>query len=156
MLNISKASQYGLRAVTCLADPEIRDTTPSIQYIAEWEKIPEAYLRKLVLDLKRAGIVRTIKGQYGGIQLAKDPEAISVLDILEATGEEVYLNKCVMQPSVCSQYKECTIRFVWIELTYWLRDHLNSTSIAELLKLQELCEAESSQDAEIKDYTLQV
>jgi len=154
MLNINKASQYGLRAVIYLSNPKIRYTTSSIQYIAKREEIPVAYLRKLVVDLKRAGIVRTIQGQYGGIQLAKDPAAISVLDILNAAGEEVQLNECVPKPFVCKQSKGCSIRPIWVEVTFSLRDYFDSTSIADVLEQQELCEKESSRETNSKNYAI--
>ena len=151
MLKISKASQYGLRAVICLSEPKFRDTVASIQHIADVAEIPVDFLRKLVIELKKAGIVKTKAGNNGGIQLAKEPEGISVLEVLEASGEKMYLNECVLNPSECPQYKECSIRPVWVEQTYWLRDHFDTITITDLLEEQKTCESELHQDTESRE-----
>ena len=81
MISISVRSKYGLSAVVALATSNSRSPMQSKQ-IADSCAIPQNYLEQLLLDLKRSGIVKSTRGCQGGYVLAKSPENLRVLDIL--------------------------------------------------------------------------
>ena len=66
------------------------DQTPAtVRAIAQRQDLPAPYLEKLLIDLRRAGIVISIRGAHGGYQLARSPREITLGQILEAVGETV-------------------------------------------------------------------
>lgn len=79
---LSQTVEYALRAVVYLAAeaPAARTTAE----MAAATKVPRDYLAKVVQGLARAGLVRTQRGVGGGVGLAKDPAAITILDVVNA------------------------------------------------------------------------
>jgi len=89
-MNISSRCEYGYRAVLELAQHRDREEPLIIESIAARRGIPEKFLVHILLQLKRAGIVRSVRGAHGGYLLAKPPEAISFLDIVEAIDGPIF------------------------------------------------------------------
>lgn len=83
-MNISSRCEYGCRAVLELARREHADGPVSSSIIAENRAIPEKYLVHILLQLKRAEIVDSVRGPKGGYLLARSPEKISLKDIIQA------------------------------------------------------------------------
>lgn len=83
-MNISSRCDYAVRAVVELARRAQNDTPYTATAIAEEQNIPEKYLVHILLQLKRAGIVRSIRGAQGGYLLAQLPAATSLLDVVTA------------------------------------------------------------------------
>lgn len=83
-MNISSRCDYAVRAVVELARRAQNDTPYTATAIAEKQNIPEKYLVHILLQLKRAGIVRSIRGAQGGYLLAQLPAATSLLDVVTA------------------------------------------------------------------------
>jgi Rrf2 family protein len=82
-MRISSKSEYGVRALFELAQ---RYGQPPVQSsdIARSQNIPEAYLNQLLITLRRAGLVRSLRGPQGGHQLARPPAQIALGDIVDA------------------------------------------------------------------------
>lgn len=83
-MNISSRCEYACRAVIELASCETPDEPLTAVQIAESRHIPEKYLVHIMLQLKRAGLVRSIRGAQGGYHLGRPAAEISLLDIVEA------------------------------------------------------------------------
>lgn len=83
-MNISSRCEYACRAVVELAHHENSSEPVTALHIAESKSIPEKYLVHILLQLKRAGIVRSIRGAQGGYLLAQSPDEISLCDIVRA------------------------------------------------------------------------
>lgn len=83
-MNISSRCDYAVRAVVELANRRQNETPHTATSIAGEQNIPEKYLVHILLQLKRAGIVRSIRGAHGGYLLAQLPTAISLLDVVTA------------------------------------------------------------------------
>ena len=83
-MNISSRCEYACRAVVELARSGNQEEPITAQAIAEKRGIPEKYLVHILLQLKRAGLVRSIRGAQGGYLLGRSPDDITVLDIVEA------------------------------------------------------------------------
>lgn len=79
---ISQTVEYALRAVVHLAsDPETARTT---EEIAERTRVPRAYLSKVLQSLRKGGIVHSQRGVGGGMTLAKSPEELTILEVVNA------------------------------------------------------------------------
>lgn len=85
---ISTKGSYGLAAICELSKHE-GDSVMQIKEIATNANIPQNYLEQLLGKLRRAGIVKSIRGAKGGYKLSRDPKEIKVLDILIALEDDL-------------------------------------------------------------------
>ncbi len=83
-MNISSRCEYACRAAVELGYHASSDEPLTAQTIAERRAVPEKYLVHILLQLKRAGLVRSVRGAQGGYLLAKSPEDITLLDVVTA------------------------------------------------------------------------
>lgn len=83
-MNVSSRCDYACRAVVELAANAGGETPLTTTLIAERRRIPEKYLPHILLQLKRSGIVRSVRGAQGGYLLARAPEGISLFDVVTA------------------------------------------------------------------------
>jgi Rrf2 family protein len=104
--------------------------------IAERERLPSDYVEQILLRLRRAGIVRSTRGARGGYALARDPEAISIRDVIEASEMTTFDLHCLTHPveeERCSSSHNCSIRPVWMLLQRRIDDVLESVHLSDLL-----------------------
>ncbi|HEX7432941.1 MAG TPA: Rrf2 family transcriptional regulator, partial [Anaerolineaceae bacterium] len=82
-MQITRQADYALRAMSYLAllDPNRRAATSQI---AEEQHIPPSFLAKIISQLSIAGLIHTSRGARGGVSIARDRSAISILDVVEA------------------------------------------------------------------------
>jgi Rrf2 family cysteine metabolism transcriptional repressor len=83
-MNISSRCEYACRAIVELARHEHTEEPLTAVFIAERRQIPEKYLVHILLQLKRAGFVRSVRGAQGGYLLAQSADEITLLDIIQA------------------------------------------------------------------------
>ncbi|HEY8421710.1 MAG TPA: Rrf2 family transcriptional regulator [Thermoclostridium sp.] len=81
-MRLSRKSEYALLALIDLAKHYGKDEPPKIIEIAERNDIPKKYLEQIFLQLKGAGYVRSIRGSRGGYELAKQPDKITLAEII--------------------------------------------------------------------------
>lgn len=109
-MKITQEADYALRVILFLSQlGEGKKTEAKI--IAEKEVIPQRFLLKLLRKLNKAGITRSFRGAQGGYALAKPPEDINLLQVIEAIDGPIHVNRCLLDPAVCSAGKgnHCTI-----------------------------------------------
>ena len=82
-MNLSKKSRYGITALIDLA-VYARNQCVQLSSIAERNNISVKYLEQIFSSLRKAGLVRSVKGPQGGYLLAKSPESITVADVIYA------------------------------------------------------------------------
>lgn len=89
-MRISSKAEYGVLALIDLAVH--RDEGPvKIREVADRQDIPKKYLEQVLLDLKRGGLVGSNRGKNGGYYLAKEPEDVTLMDVLEILEEQTSL-----------------------------------------------------------------
>lgn len=109
----------------------------SVSAIATRQYLPIPYLEKLLIELRRAGLVKSIRGVHGGYQLAKNPTQISLSDILMAVGEAMVVDKPNINEST-NRAKDTNLAADWVTLMVWsrlnekLQAALASISLADL------------------------
>jgi Rrf2 family protein len=128
-MQITRQADYALRAVIFLARME-GDEKASTSAIAEKQKIPPSFLAKIVSQLSLAGLIQTSRGARGGVSLAKRPEEISVLDVIEAIDGPVMLNDCAGSPDNCPFGQNCPLQHIWCDTRRELVDRLSSATFA--------------------------
>lgn len=126
-MQITRQADYAVRAVLYLAQlgPEQRAATSQI---AEEQQIPPSFLAKIVSQLSVAGLLQTSRGARGGVSLARDPEQISLLEVVEAIDGPILLNECVTHNGVCIFGDACVIKPVWCDAQTELVTRLKSTT----------------------------
>lgn len=132
-MQITRQADYAVRAVLYLAQlgPEQRAATSQI---AEDQQIPPSFLAKIVSQLSVAGLLQTSRGAHGGVALAKKPEDISLLEVVEAIDGPILLNECVAGSGVCVFGDTCPIRPIWCDAQAELVTRLRTTTFEEFLK----------------------
>lgn len=102
----------------------------SVKAIANRQDIPAPYLEKLLIEMRRAGLVKSIRGSIGGYQLAREPLQISIGQILEAVGESMtHLPHNTTAPTQAEDWVTFTL---WQRLNQKLKEALYSITLADL------------------------
>lgn len=128
-MQVSKKSQYGLRAMVYLAKVSSKDKVCPLKKISKAEEIPFDFLEKIVSELDKAGLVKAKKGSQGGYYLTKKPEKITVGQIVGALEKTTAPVKC----EGCSRAIECSAKGAWDEVGQSLDATLNSISLKDLI-----------------------
>lgn len=105
--------------------------------LADTERLPADYVEQILLRLRRAGLVESVRGAKGGYYLAKDPTAISVRDVMAASEHQTFEVNCDSHPvdaERCNPGSGCTIRPVWHALQHRVDELLAGISLADLMK----------------------
>jgi Rrf2 family protein len=105
--------------------------------LADTERLPADYVEQILLRLRRAGLVESVRGAKGGYFLAKQPAAISVLDVMSASEHQTFEINCEthqVDAERCSPGSTCSIQTVWHALQQRVDDLLAGISLADLMK----------------------
>jgi Rrf2 family protein len=131
-MQITRQADYALRAMLYLAQMDGKERAATSQ-IAEVQNIPPSFLAKIISQLSIAGLIHTSRGARGGVSLAREPEEISILDVVEAIDGPIALNECTDDPSACPFGDNCPLRPLWCEAQSELVVRLKSTSFAHFV-----------------------
>ncbi len=134
-MRITTWAEYGLIVSVHLAGRRSDLPVPA-RDIAEQQGLPADYIEQILLRLRRAGLVRSVRGAKGGYQLARAPRTISVKDVIEAAEEHTFEVNCDVRPvdaKRCRPGADCSIRPVWHALQERVDEFLSGVSLADLL-----------------------
>jgi len=134
-MQITRQADYALRAMLYLAQLEPAQRAATSQ-IAEVQHIPPSFLAKIISQLSIAGLIHTSRGARGGVSMARSPEEISILEVVEAIDGPISLNECTHSSSACPFGETCPLRPLWCETQSELVDRLRSTNFAQFLTQQ--------------------
>lgn len=127
-----KLTTRGHYSVKALLDLSLQPPgkASSVKAIATRQDLPAPYLEKLLIEMRRAGLVRSIRGAKGGYRLARKPAEISLAQILEAVGESIEpLPR--YQPDA-HQAEDWVTFTLWNRLSQKLKEALYSISLEDL------------------------
>ncbi|MFH2008503.1 MAG: Rrf2 family transcriptional regulator [bacterium] len=131
-MKLSTRARYAIRV---LLDVAVRGTDGrpvQLNDVAERTGISRRYLDQIVMPLKSASLLIGTKGRHGGYQLAKPPEEITLVEIVEATIGPVNLVECVQSPHVCERSDSCPARLIYRLLSATLRTILAGYTLENL------------------------
>ena len=103
--------------------------------IAKRQDISVKYLEQLIIPLKKANYVQSVRGPKGGHMLAKHPKEITVGEIVEVLEGEINLTRCIENPEICDRSDTCLTRGVWEIATKAMYDKLNSITLSKMIKM---------------------
>ena len=134
-LNISTKGRYGLRAMVEMALHHNQGPI-TLNVIAERQSLSEGYLEQLMIPLKRAGLLRSVRGAQGGYILAKNPGEIKVGDVIRALEGPISPVACVSEdyPEECLRFESCVTRVIWAEVRDKVAEVLDSYTLEDLIR----------------------
>ena len=133
-MKISTKGRYGLRILLDLAIHGSSDQPRMLRDIAEQQQISLKYLSRLIIDLRRARMVRSIRGVKGGFFLARKPSEITLLEIIEAMEGSLSIVDCVGKPEKCQRHNSCPARDIWCELNDGIRALMLKITLEEIIR----------------------
>ena len=133
---LSKKSRYGLRA---LIDLSVSSKTEhmALNSIAQRNGISTQYLEQVFAALRRADIVKSIKGPQGGYLLKRPADEITVGDMLRCLEGKLDLVDCLSEESSCDRACACASRQVWKKLSNGLNQLADSITLLDMIQDQQ-------------------
>ncbi len=127
---LTRKSDYGLQAILALAQSS---GLVSAKQIAREHNLPVAFVKKLLQQLCRAGLVKASVGKQGGYALARAPEKISLRELLEALEGNLSPVSCLTPDHMCELTPGCTTRRIWEQIDRKIQEALESISLKDIL-----------------------
>jgi len=139
-MKLSKKGEYALQAMTELAE-SYGSGPRQIKSISAAAGIPVKFLEQILLELKKADLLRSRRGAKGGYSLAADPSGISLADIIIVTEGNISPIECVTPSAVerCPDETCCGIRSVMREVGKAVEEILSKTSLEDLAARSKNC-----------------
>ena len=134
-MKLSTKGRYGARAMLDLA-LHYGEGLVSIKDIAERQEVSKRYLIHLMVSLKAAGLVKSMRGARGGFSLARPPAQIRLSEIIQVVEGSIALVECVDDPKACSRSERCVTRDIWTEMNKAMGRVLESTTLEDLVQRQ--------------------
>jgi len=135
-MRLTTKSRYGTRLILDLAANAKTGPVP-LSDVSKRQNISLKYLEQLTIKLKKAGLVKSQRGPFGGHMLAKAPNKITVGDIVRTLEESTAITDCaerdVQLCGVCNLAGDCLSRWVWIEASKAMFDRLDKITIGSLI-----------------------
>lgn len=135
-MKVSTRGDYASRALLSLALRMEEAPPTSVRDIAERTGLPQPYLEQILLALKGAGLVRSKRGVGGGYVLARPPEQITLGQIVSAVDGPIMAGD-FGQPhenGACDHEGQCVLLAVWSEVGEHMRHHLDSFTLADMVR----------------------
>ena len=131
-MRITTRGRYALRASLAMAKLAKNGGPVSISHLSEQEDISPVFLEQIFLKLRKAGLIASVRGPGGGFCFAKPLENITVMDILEASGEDLNITDCDKH-NPCNRTAECLSHKVWADLSILVNDYFAGITLVSLL-----------------------
>ena len=132
MLRISKLTDYGIMLSTYMARDSQMSRRNARELAAE-AHLPLPTVNKILKMLAQEGLLLTHRGVNGGFSLARQPDAISVADIITALEGPLALTECSLyRPGVCQLEKQCPVRSNWQQINQVVLAALKRLTLAEM------------------------
>ncbi len=135
-MKITAIEEYGLRCMVLLArhGDEYPLTLPEF---AEKEGVSTPYAGKLLMILKRSGLVKAARGRRGGYVLVKPPEEIKLKEIFEVLGKPVFseghCDRYTGDSEICIHSGDCTVKNIWQTFESFIGSYLERVTLADLV-----------------------
>lgn len=128
-MKLTARGHYSVKALLDLSlQPRFGPT--SVKSIAKRQELPAPYLEKLLIEMRRAGLVQSVRGSQGGYQLAREPAQISLGQILEAVGETI-------EP-LPRHSPDASLPEDWVTFSLWNRLHKKLAEALYSISLEDL------------------
>jgi Rrf2 family protein len=111
---VTRKADYAVRCVLFLTRQPGRSA--SVDEISKSMLVPRVFLAKIMQRLTRAGIASSARGAKGGFRLARDPEDISLFEVIETIQGPLAANICAVDKRKCSLCSRCAVHPAWVKI----------------------------------------
>ena len=134
MFRLSKKVEYGLIAVKHMAAIP-QDIPSSAKDISEKYQLPYDLLSKILQKLKKAGILDSVQGINGGYVLSKNPDKLSLAEVINAIEGDTYILDCGKHedPESCSIFETCILSSPLKKIQREINRYFNKTKLSEIV-----------------------
>ena len=130
---ITRETDYAIRATLYLAQQQDPTRSVSTSELSEEMAIPYRFLRKIVSKLVAAELVMSRRGKGGGLSLAREPQRISLMEIIQAVDPEtLLLNRCLTDVTRCDRALYCGIHMELSRMQEQLDAGLAAVTLASI------------------------
>lgn len=139
-MKVSKKTEYGLRAMVCIATLAGTSHPVPLPTVAVAEDIPEQFLDQIISKLRKTGFVRSVRGASGGYLLSRPANEIKIGSLVRVLEGSLAPIGCVSEEALfspegfCERSVGCQTRNVWLRVLKALTTALDSISLADVMK----------------------
>jgi len=108
--------------------------------IAKKENISLKYLEQVIIPLRSAGLVKSVRGSKGGYSLAKSPSEICLNDLVEILEGSINLAECLRDPKACQKSSFCVTRDIWKEVSEAIYQIFHGITLEEMVNRKKMKE----------------
>lgn len=142
-MKLSTRSRYGTRLMLDMAQ-HYNEGPIQMSDIAKRQDVSIKYLEQIIIPLKKAHYIDSVRGPKGGHILTRPPEEITVGEIVAVLEEGTSLVECVEVPSVCGRAPVCPTRLLWKEAAEAMFDRLQSVTLADLVEKEKMMKSKDN------------
>lgn len=146
-MRLTTKSRYGTRLILDLGVYGAEKPVP-LGDVSKRQNISLKYLEQLTVKLKKAGLIKSLRGASGGHMLAKPADKISIGQIVRTLEGQTQITDCAEDQKntcgVCNKAGDCLSRWVWVEASNAMFDCLDNITVAQLLTMADSNTAPSS------------
>ena len=141
-MKLSTKGRYGVKAMVDLAIHH-GEKPVSIKIISQRQDISEYYLEQLFSPLRRAGLIKSIRGAQGGYILNKLPEEIKVSDVMNVLEGPIEISECV-DTGNCDNSECCATRLLWTKIKDSIDEVMENITLKDIVEDYERMKDKSS------------
>ena len=130
-MKLSTRGRYGTRVMVDLA-VHGGDMPVLLKDIARRDKLSVRYLERIVPLLKKAGLIRSVRGARGGYLLSGEPSGITLGSILRALEGNLGPTKCAKTPSACRRIELCAAHGIWKKIADDISRTLDKVTLKDM------------------------
>ncbi len=131
-MKLSTKGRYGLKAMFELSLSHSKGPI-SIKTIASKQNIPEQYLEQIFSKLKKAKLIKSVRGAQGGYLLSKKASEITVYDVLIVLEGPVSISDCLIDEDSCENSGGCVTKLVWAKIRDAIEDVMKSITLCDMV-----------------------
>jgi Rrf2 family protein len=139
-MKLSTRGDYAVRALLELSTSEQGEAMP-LSVLVERTRIPSKYLEQILMRLRTARVVRGKRGVHGGYMLARDPQQVTVGEVIRAMDGPLAPSLCASQTAHascpayrCPSEESCVMRGLWVEVRDAIADIVDHTTFGDLAR----------------------
>lgn len=131
-MKLSTKGRYGVKAMVDLAI-HYGEGSVSIKSISERQSISECYLEQLFSPLRKAELIKSVRGAQGGYTLNRNPEDITIIDIMEVLEGPIEISGC-LDNNDCNNMECCSTRLLWGKIKTSIDDVMKSVTLKDMVE----------------------
>ncbi len=131
-MKLSNRGRYALHAMVFLARQNHKG--PQTLHTIADERMPAQYLEQLLGQLRRGGLVTSVRGAQGGYTIARPPKEITVADVLHVIEGPFSFSACANEANTCPMDGRCSTQSAFDYLTHQMNNLMHSITLEDIIK----------------------